>query len=298
MSQPQPWGVIRTFQVGMIIAALGSPEILACKDGIIPVTTQEEIITTQEEIITTHAEEVMWDEQQVMRDQRNQEAPVNQERLREDLAGRDVAQQAMSVDPDQVAVSAAPPAQQEAALQDLVRLVEAERAALEALKKIREETDELLKDRDKMDQAVREAAQDTVNQAEVRPPPGPQGPTVIGPTEVYAGPYPVQDPRLTALDLKHAEDLHQLDNYAKEMEKGLKSRYEGSPDLDGYLKSFGETAEKQRESRLSEQAAERQQLRQEVYADQQRMINQQQQSTVPVPPPPMPPPPPIPPPTR
>jgi hypothetical protein len=131
--------------------------------------------------------------------------------------------------------------------------------------KVAERLDEALR----KDQEIRPRS-DPVIQAEIRP-----------------GLEP-QDPRLTALDLKHAEDLHKLDDTTRRMEEGLKSRYEGSPDLDGYLKSFGEMAAKQRESRLSEQAAERQQLRQEVYADQQRTVNQQQQYTVPVPPPPSP----------
>lgn len=126
------------------------------------------------------------------------------------------------------------------------------------------------------------------------------GPEPVKQPENPVGPEP-QDPRLTALDNKHAEDLHKLDDYTKRMEEGLKSRYEGSPDLDGYLKRFSEMAEKQRESRLSEQAAERLQLQGQVFAEQQRTVNQQQQIKAPVPPPPMPPPPPpppIPPPTR
>ena len=206
-----------------------------------------------------------------------------------------LAEQAMSVDEHHAEVSNPPTAQQEAALQDAVRQVEAGREALKALEHIEEKTKEMLEQKDKLHE-IGNQAPDPVNQAEVRPPPGQEGLSTLGPVEVYAGPYPVQDPRLTALDLKHAEDLHKLDATTKRMEEGLKSRYEGSPDLDGYLKSFGEMAEKQRESRLSEHAAERQQLLREVGADQQRMVNQQQQFTVPVPPPPMPPPPPPPPP--
>lgn len=176
-------------------------------------------------------------------------------------------------------VSNLPPVQRDAAERD-----EAANKAREALHELEHGLEEVVKLKDELEEAGKQAP-DPVNQAEVRPPPTQEGLSTLGPVEVYAGPYPVQDPRLTALDLKHAGDLHKLDDYTKRMEEGLKSRYEGSADLDGYLKSFGEMAEKQRESRLIEQAAERQQLRQEVYADQQRTVNQQQQYTVPVPPP-------------
>jgi hypothetical protein len=198
---------------------------------------------------------------------------AQQELVQQELVQQVLAEQAMGVDPHHAEVSNSPPMQQDAIEGD-----EAAREAWKALYEVEKELAEELKRKDELDERVNQPP-DPVNQAEIRP-----------------GLEP-QDPRLTAMDRRHEEQLRNVDVTTQRSEADLRARHQGDPALDGLVETLHSGAATYRESLVKEQAAERQQLRQEVYAEQQRTVNQQQQITAPVPPPPVPPPP-VPPPTR
>jgi hypothetical protein len=164
-------------------------------------------------------------------------------------------------------------------------LTELREKAEEALHDLDHAIGETLARKDELDEATREAP-DPVNQAEVRPGPDPKdldGPST-GETVVQAGPYTVEDPKLTALDVTHAKQLHDHDTMTQQREAQLTERYADNPALEGHLEKFHSAAEASLNSLVHKQAAERVELQKEVFAEQQHTLNQQQ-ITVGVPPP-------------
>lgn len=177
--------------------------------------------------------------------------------------------------------------QQDAIAQDPEKLEadKQEAAKLEAQWAAQRQADEQdrLARQQEADQNVAERLDEALRKdQEIRP--GPDPVIQVIQAEIRPGLEP-QDPRLTAMDLRHAEQLHHLDTTTQQREAELITRHQGDPALQGHVDHLHSAAATYRESLVKEQAAERQQLRQEVYADQQRTVNQQQQFTVPVPPP-------------
>lgn len=164
-------------------------------------------------------------------------------------------------------------------------LAELREKANEALHDLEDVIGETLARKDELEEATKEAP-DPVNQAEVRPGPDPKdlGGRSTQEAVVHAGPYTVEDPKLVALDVTHAKQLHDHDTMTQQREAQLTERYAGNPALEGHLEKFHSAAGASLDSLVHKQAAERVQVQKEVFAEQQHTLNQQQ-ITVGVPPP-------------
>jgi hypothetical protein len=128
------------------------------------------------------------------------------------------------------------------------------------------------------------------------PPEAPEAPELPEgerpPTTLVVDPPTPPDPRLAALDEKHAKALSDYDEMIGKRQEQLAERHQGSSELSSHLAGFQSAAAQGREQILNEQAAERQQVQREVAAGRQQAVDIQP------PPPPAPPPPPPPQPDR